>query len=413
MSRRVLLVCYYFPPLGMGGIGRPLNLFQELPNVGWDCDILTVKPVAYRGFEPELLELLDQSRIFRSGSYDPQRILYLLGARKIKAATIEKTRAASARFFPDSKIGWVGPAIRRGRKLLRDRPYSVIMSTSPPISCHLVARQLALEFAIPWAADFRDYWSVTPIEQTYHDPRQIERGNRLLDDFRNTATLKTAVNQSVADYVGTCEVVRNAYNEQLAELWKAPSDNSIFRIGLVGHDIDQKSWQWLLDVLSVAQKLDPQLLSRTELIHVGQADASAMQSDMSDRQLSCRLSSRGHLSRKQTFTALSETHMVYVGMFQPEGLQFVPGKIYDLLVSGRPILSNVKPTTELAQIITTTGNGWCYTDSEIDKASTKLIAIGRTVIEGNEIVIPRPSYALQHGSRRQAETFARLFEKLV
>jgi hypothetical protein len=388
-------------------------LFQEFPQVGWECDVLTVKPVAYRGYEQDILGSLDQSRIFRSGSYDPQRILYLLGVRKVRAATIEKTRAASARFFPDSKIGWVGPAVRRGRRLLGDRPYNVVMSTSPPISCHLVARQLALEFAIPWVADFRDYWSVTPVEQSYDDLRQVERGNRLLDDFRITVDMKTAVNQSIADYIGTCEVVRNAYNEQLAGLWRTPPDNSIFRIGLIGHDIDQKSWQWLLDTLSAAQKLDTPLLSRTELIHVGQADSQAMQRDMSDRQLSCRFDARGHLSRAQTFAALNETHTVYLGMSQPEGLQFVPGRVYDLLASGRPIFSNADPTSEIAQIITSTGNGWCYSPADVKMAAAKLIDLARTTLDGKGTITPRPTYALPYGSRRQAESFARLFEKLV
>lgn len=413
MSRQVLLVCYYFPPLGMGGIGRPLNLFQELPAVGWECDVLTVKPVAYRGYEPELLTSLDQSRIFRSGSYDPQRILHLLGVRKVRAATIERTRPASARFFPDSKVGWVGPAVRLGRKLLRDRSYNAVMSTSPPISCHLVARQLAREFAVPWVADFRDYWSVTPVEQSYDDPRQVERGNRLLNDFRGTATLKTAVNQSIANYIGKCEVVRNAYNEHLAELWTMPPDNTGFRIGLVGHDIDRSSWQWLLDVLSAAQKVDAHLLSRTELIHVGQTDAQAMQRDLSDRALSCRLSTRGHLSRTQTFAALNETHMVYLGMSQPEGLQFVPGRVYDLFASGRPILSNASPASEIAQIIESTANGWCYASTEIDAAARKVILLARAALDGNSAITPRPVYAVPYGSRRQAEAFARLFEKLV
>ncbi|MCK4574663.1 MAG: glycosyl transferase family 1, partial [candidate division Zixibacteria bacterium] len=63
--KRVLLVCYYFPPLGGAGVGRPLSLFRYLPQFGYECDLLTVKPVAYRGYEPELLEGLDQSRIYR------------------------------------------------------------------------------------------------------------------------------------------------------------------------------------------------------------------------------------------------------------------------------------------------------------------------------------------------------------
>ena len=56
MNKKVLLICYYFPPLGLAGVGRPLNLFKRLPRFGWDCHVLTVKPVTYWAYEPDLLD---------------------------------------------------------------------------------------------------------------------------------------------------------------------------------------------------------------------------------------------------------------------------------------------------------------------------------------------------------------------
>ncbi|MBD3258674.1 glycosyl transferase family 1, partial [candidate division GN15 bacterium] len=121
--KTALLICYYFPPLGLAGVGRPLHLVWELPAFGWDCHVLTVKPVAYRAYEPELLEGLDKSIIHRSGSRDPQRLMYLLGMRKVSAQAIDRAKSASDRFFPDSKIGWVKPAVKLGRKLCRQRRF--------------------------------------------------------------------------------------------------------------------------------------------------------------------------------------------------------------------------------------------------------------------------------------------------
>lgn len=413
MSRRVLLVCYYFPPLGMGGIGRPLNLFQELPRRGWECDILTVKPVAYRGYEWELAKSLDQTRIFRSGSLDPQRILYLLGVRKVKAATIERARATSSRFFPDSKIGWVGPAIRKARRLLKSNEYDVIMSSSPPISCHMVARQLSIQFDIPWVADFRDYWSVTKVEQTYQMPSLVQRGNDFLDDIRRNAVRLTAVNQSIADYVGNATVIRNAFNESFAEAWKEPPDNAKFRIGILGHGVDRESWLWLVNLLAHVQRKDQKFVERTELVQVGQADEDQMLADLRQHELKCDLVSHGHLSRSATIEALNTTHAVYLGMSQPEGLQFVPGRVYDLLASGRPIISNADPKSEIAQIITGTGNGWCFAPDDIEAASQRYFELEVGAFSGSSHIAPRPEYALPYGSRRQAELFTELFEQII
>ena len=44
--KRVLLISYYFPPLGLAGSGRPAQLFRGLPEKGIDCHVLTVKPAA-------------------------------------------------------------------------------------------------------------------------------------------------------------------------------------------------------------------------------------------------------------------------------------------------------------------------------------------------------------------------------
>jgi len=144
-GRKTLLVCYYFPPLGGAGVGRPLALYKHLAESGWECHVLTVKPVVYRVYEPELLDGLDTSRIYRAGSYDPQRLIYLLGSRKVSDAVIRRSKRVSERFFPDPKVGWVKPAIRQGRVVASNNCYDVIISTSPPLSSHLVAKQLATE----------------------------------------------------------------------------------------------------------------------------------------------------------------------------------------------------------------------------------------------------------------------------
>ena len=99
-------------------MGRPLALYKYLPRFGYQCHLLTVKPVAYRMYEPELLDNLDTTYVYRSGSLDPQRLLYLCGLRKVKDKVIRKGRSLSDRFFPDAKVGWVKPALRLGRQLV-------------------------------------------------------------------------------------------------------------------------------------------------------------------------------------------------------------------------------------------------------------------------------------------------------
>jgi hypothetical protein len=170
---------------------------------------------------------------------------------------------------------------------------------------------------------------------------------------------------------------------------------------------------WLLKVLKEVQRLNPELAVRVELVQVGQANGPALENDLRERNLPTRIQTHGHLSRVATIEALNATHAVYLGMSQPEGLQFVPGRVYDLLASGRPILSNADPKSEIARIITGTGNGWCYLPGDATSAGARLIELAQQTMDGKQSIVTRPPYAHPYGSRQQAELFAKLFKKVV
>src|SRR5687767_15545135 len=41
--RKVLMICYYFPPLVTSGVARSLEFAKLLPHFGWEPRVLTVK----------------------------------------------------------------------------------------------------------------------------------------------------------------------------------------------------------------------------------------------------------------------------------------------------------------------------------------------------------------------------------
>ena len=60
---------------------------------------------------------------------------------------------------PDPYFAWVGPAVLKGREILRRERFDAIFSSSPRPSVHLVAAILAEHAGVPWLADYRDPWS--------------------------------------------------------------------------------------------------------------------------------------------------------------------------------------------------------------------------------------------------------------
>lgn len=411
--RKVLLICYYFPPLGLGGIGRPLNLFKKLPDHGWGCDILTVKSVAYRAYEPELLDGLDVKRIFRSGSRDPQRLLYLLGVRQVTAGSISKTRKVSERFFPDSKAGWVNPAVRLGRVLCENRNYDCIISTSPPISSHLVGSKLNAEFGIPWVADFRDFWTTYRVEEVFRNRQLVARGQQLLDQIRRESTAITVVNASISDYLTSGNLISNGYDSDLAELWKnAPSDK-LFTIGLLGHQLNTREIEPLLRLLSGLKERCPNELGRLRLLQVGQADPQWFRQLFTDRGLDICIECYGRQPRKRTIELLAESHAFFMAISDKVGKGVLPSRTFELTASGRPIIANVPDGSEVARLLAGTGSAFCYEDSGTENAIQYLGELVTSFRDGTYRYVPLSDYARQFSSDAIAGKFADLMDRLV
>lgn len=410
--KRVLLICYYFPPLGMGGINRPLALFRGLPEQGWDCHVLTVKPVAYRAYEPELLEDLDQTKIFRSGSRDPQRIMYLLGVRELKGRTINRAQVVSQRFFPDNKIGWVNPAVRKAEQLHSRYGYVAVVSTSPPVSAHLVAQRLVASSNLPWVADFRDYWGSFTLEEM-GDEEFTRRARTVLSEISGAASAVTTVNGSVADYLGGGEVIHTGYDRHLASLWRAPEPGGTFTIGLLGHYYTAEMLSPLWRVLDLLHRQAPQHADRIRLVQVGEADRADIERQLASHNLAGRCEFHGRLSRTATIDILSAVSMFYLALPGTGASDILPGRMFDLLASGRPVLANVPYGSEIARLVVEAQQGFCFQDDTVAAAAEYLVDLLRRWEARTLVITPQPPAARPYGSDVMAERFARLLDRLT
>ncbi len=413
MTRRVLLVSYYFPPLGLGGITRPLHLFKLLPSFGYECDVLTVKPVLYHAYEPELLMDLDRNRIHRSGSRDPQRLLYLCGVRKMSRRVHAGAESARERFFPDSKIGWVGPATRLGKRIIRSRKIDLIISTSPPISAHLIGMRLSQETGIPWVADFRDFWGSYPVEQSFERPESVDKGKTLLKQIVGAVKAVITVNRSIADYLGCGEVITNGFDSELAKRWRTPAAGSEFTIGLLGTFNDDLPVEPLFRVLAELRSRSPHDFERLRLKQVGRVDQVWLESLLKKYELTGICTSHGLQPRDRTVYLLSEASMFYIGLNPGKETDILPGRMFDMLASGRPVLAYVPTESEIGRLIEQSHNGFCFGDATIQSAADYLQNCLMRASMQTLTVEPLPPYATPYSWDTLVEKYARLLDRIV
>jgi glycosyltransferase involved in cell wall biosynthesis len=69
--------------------------------------------------------------------------------------------------IPDHHVGWMAPAVAKGIAAGMPHRPDVLYSTAPPWTGQLVARALASALGCPWVADFRDPWARAPWRENW------------------------------------------------------------------------------------------------------------------------------------------------------------------------------------------------------------------------------------------------------
>jgi glycosyltransferase involved in cell wall biosynthesis len=157
--RRVLMLAYYFPPLGGGGVQRTLKHVKYLPAVGWDPIVLTTRPAYAPTLDPMLAdEVPAGTPVIRAPELVPLHLVKWAVAGALRRARLPTTPAQYIG-WPDEKAGWMPAAIWHAVGAVRRHRPDVLYSTSAPVSAHVVALTVSRITGIPWVADFRDPWT--------------------------------------------------------------------------------------------------------------------------------------------------------------------------------------------------------------------------------------------------------------
>lgn len=186
--KRVLVLAYFFPPLGGGGCQRTLKLVRYLEPHGWASTIVTAREEDYWILDPTLLdEVPATAEVLRVGGLTSLRLVRLLskgGAaiermqeRRDRESFRRLRRAQSWLLIPDGYRPWAREAQRAASRRIVAGGIDALWTTSSPESAHLAGLALKRRFGLPWIADFRDPWvgRVTYDPPTrWHDARHRE-----------------------------------------------------------------------------------------------------------------------------------------------------------------------------------------------------------------------------------------------
>jgi glycosyltransferase involved in cell wall biosynthesis len=158
---KVLVIAYYFPPMGLSGVQRILKFIKYFPENNWMPTVLTSAETGYFAHDPALLNEVDKSiRVIRVNGHELNAKLSSFGTIKMPGEFTRKliNRISQFFFIPDNKVSWTKKAIIEARKLLSNEQFDLIFVSAPPFSAFQLGARLKKEFKIPLAIDYRDLW---------------------------------------------------------------------------------------------------------------------------------------------------------------------------------------------------------------------------------------------------------------
>ena len=366
--KRVLFVTYHFPPVGGAGVQRSVKFVRYLPELGWEPVVLTGPGSADDRWTPA-----DESL----GGEVPASttVLRVPGAAPGRS---KGTRARAERWLrlPTGFARWWQVGIATVGRTAGDVDL-VFASMSPFESAPAVA-ELARVIGRPWVADLRDPWALDEMvvhPTALHRRLELARMSRLLRTAAavivNTEEARSAFVRLVPG-LGADRVVAIPNGYDAADFSGPPPARSddAFRIVHAGYlhtdlglaqrrtgrlrrllggdeaEVDHlaRSHVFLLRALDRLLAARPELSDTVELHLAGvlsAADRAAIESELHRPEI---VKTLGYLTHAETVALLRSADLLFLPMHGlPAGrrARIVPGKTYEYLAAGRPILAAV------------------------------------------------------------------------
>jgi glycosyltransferase involved in cell wall biosynthesis len=427
----VLIVAYYFPPMGMGGVQRPAKLAKYLPAFGWDPWVLTVKEVLYPRFDPSLLDGIRQSRIVRTDSLDPLRLLGRFGRRSgpsagtRRGATAERLARWNRRLgpwmnLPDPKALWVPFAFRRARKLVASRGIRVVLTTSPPHSAHWIGSLLKRTEGCAWVADFRDSWLGESFDAV---PTPLHRAanRKMLDGVLAGADRITAVSETlVRDLQGRTDRkagdfvhVPNGFDPEDFDVPAVTRKRNRFKVAYCGTVNAVHTPEPFLDGAGLALAARPELADVLELWFVGSVSGIDLPGMARLRGLDRMIRTTGYVPHAGSIGHMMSADLLLLTVPPGSSGGVITGKLYEYLGSGKPVLA-VAPDGEAEKLLRRLKRGPVVRPDRPRDVARALIDCHDQWKRGRlSIGMPRWKNLEPYSRRRQAEVMAGLFDALA
>ena len=410
-NNKILIITYYWPPAGGPGVQRWLKFVKYLPEFGFQPIVYIPENPSYPIIDENLLsEVNDQSIILRNKITEPYQWASFLSKNKttkISSGIIPNKKKQT--FLDqlllwirgnDARFLWVKPSVKYLEKYILENEITSIITSGPPHSLHLIGLELKQKLKVKWIADFRDPWTTIG----YHKALKLSefatnKHKQLEYEVLNSADLILVTSPSTrAEFKQITskpiEVITNGYDVE--KIGNQVLDKK-FTLSHIGSFLSERNPRILWESISELIRENPLFASHFQLKLIGAVSQEVLDS-IALFQLQNYLNYIGYVSHDEAIIHQKKSQVLLLIEINSEDTKsIIPGKLFEYMVSERPIIGIGPIGSDFAEIILDTNTGVFTNYSEKEKLKNYIANYFSLFLEGN---LKSNAVGLQKYSRR-------------
>ena len=390
-KRKVLIIAYYWPPAGGPGVQRWLKFVKYLKGFNIEPIVYIPENPSYPIVDESLIAEIPQGiTILKQPIKEPHKNATTIFKKSTKAISkgiipdykkqslIERTLLfiRGNFFIPDARKSWVKPSVSYLSSYIKENSIDTIITTGPPHSMHLIGFELKKYFNLNWLADFRDPWTTIG----YHKKLKLLKFARAKHKNLEAKILQSA-DQIIVTSPRTKQefsvitkqpitVITNGYENN--EVGETTLDTK-FSLAHIGSLLSERNPEVLWQVLSDIVRDDKVFQSQFQLNLVGTVSKEIL-GIIEAYGLSQFVNLVGYVSHEEAIQYQKQSQVLLLIEIDSEDTKcIIPGKLFEYMVSNRPILALGPDDSDVAQIIKTTNTGAYFKYQDYDNLKHKIL----------------------------------------
>jgi galactitol-specific phosphotransferase system IIB component len=426
-QKKLLIITYYFPPAGGPGVQRWLKFVKYLPEFDVQPIVYIPENPTYPIIDEGLVDQIsDKVIVLKNKIWEPYQLASVFSKNKTKKISsgifphkkkqtfLDKTFLwiRGNLFIPDARVFWVKPSVAYLEKYIKENNIDTIVTSGPPHSLHLVGLELKEKLNVKWFADFRDPWTTIGYHKALRLSAYAAKKHKSLEHkVLNAAdtiivTSKTTKTEFQAITNKPISVITNGYDIENVEKQTLDTKFTLAHIGSFLSDRNPKFlWECLVELL---QEI-PDFKKHLEIKLIGAVSQEVLDA-IGEFNLNDYLNLLGYVSHHEAIAHQKKSQVLLLIEINSEDTKsIIPGKLFEYMVSNRPIIAIGPNGSDFADIIKETNTGVFFDYSEKAKLKSVILDFYNQFLEGK---LQSHGVGLQQYSRKSlTKQLAQLISK--